>query len=139
MKLELSSFEKALASLDEALAEYDRTQNQFVKDACIHRFEYTYELAHKLLKRQLEAMSATPAEIDQMSFPDMIRTGAERGLLANSWDKWKLFRDARNATSHAYNEKKANEVFERIPAFRDEAAFLLARLQERNSASRCAD
>lgn len=139
MKLELSSFEKALASLDEALAEYDRTQSQFVKDACIQRFEYTYELAHKLLKRQLEAMSATPAEIDQMSFPDMIRTGAERGLLANSWDKWKLFRDARNAASHAYNEKKANEVFERISAFRDEAAFLLARLQERNSASRCAD
>lgn len=133
MKLELSSFEKALASLIEALAEYDRTQSQFVKDACIQRFEYTYELAHKLLKRQLEAMSPNPSEIDQMSFPDMIRTGAERGLLANGWDEWRRFRDARNATSHAYNEKKANEVFERIPAFRDEAAFLLARLQERNA------
>ena len=130
MKLELSSFEKALASLDEALAEFDRTQSQ---DACIQRFEYTYELAHKLLKRQLEAMSANPSEIDQMSFPDMIRTGAERGLLANGWDEWRRFRDARNATSHAYNEKKANEVFVRIPAFRDEAAFLLARLQERNA------
>lgn len=133
MKLELSSFEKALASLDEALAEYDRTQSQFVKDACIQRFEYTYELAHKLLKRQLEAMSPNPSEIDQMSFPDMIRSGAERGLLANGWDEWRRFRDARNATSHAYNEKKANEVFVRIPAFRDEAAFLLARLQERNA------
>lgn len=133
MKLELSSFEKALASLDEALAEFDRTQSQFVKDACIQRFEYTYELAHKLLKRQLEAMSPNASEIDQMSFPDMIRTGAERGLLAQSWDHWKYFRDARNATSHAYNEKKANEVFVRIPAFRDEAAFLLARLQERNA------
>lgn len=133
MKLELSSFEKALASLDEALAEYDRTQSQFVKDACIQRFEYTYELAHKLLKRQLEAMSANPSEIDQMSFPDMIRSGAERGLLANGWDEWRRFRDARNATSHAYNEKKANEVFERIPAFRDEAAVLLARLQERSA------
>lgn len=133
MKLELSSFEKALASLDEALAEFDRTQSQFVKDACIQRFEYTYELAHKLLKRQLEAMSPNPSEIDQMSFPDMIRTGAERGLLANGWDEWRRFRDARNATSHAYNEKKANEVFVRIPAFRDEAAFLLARLQERNA------
>lgn len=133
MKLELSSFEKALASLDEALTEFDRTQSQFVKDACIQRFEYTYELAHKLLKRQLEAMSANPSEIDQMSFPDMIRSGAERGLLANGWDEWRRFRDARNATSHAYNEKKANEVFERIPAFRDEAAFLLARLQERNA------
>jgi nucleotidyltransferase substrate binding protein (TIGR01987 family) len=134
MKLELSSFEKALASLDEALAEFDRTQSQFVKDACIQRFEYTYELAHKLLKRQLEAMSPNPSEIDQMSFPDMIRSGAERGLLANGWDEWRRFRDARNATSHAYNEKKANEVFARIPAFRDEAAFLLARLQERNAA-----
>ncbi|MEM5522018.1 nucleotidyltransferase substrate binding protein [Sulfitobacter sp. AS59] len=133
MKLELSSFEKALSSLGEALAEYDRTQSQFVKDACIQRFEYTYELAHKLLKRQLEAMSANPSEIDQMSFPDMIRSGAERGLLANGWDEWRRFRDARNATSHAYNEKKANEVFERIPAFRDEAAFLLASLQERNA------
>ena len=133
MKLELSSFEKALASLDEALAEYDRTQSQFVKDACIQRFEYTYELAHKLLKRQLEAMSPNPSEIDQMSFPEMIRSGAERGLLANGWDEWRRFRDARNATSHAYNEKKANEVFVRIPAFRDEAAFLLARLQERNA------
>lgn len=133
MKLELSSFEKALASLIEALAEFDRTQSQFVKDACIQRFEYTYELAHKLLKRQLEAMSPNPSEIDQMSFPDMIRTGAERGLLANGWDEWRRFRDARNATSHAYNEKKANEVFVRIPAFRDEAAFLLARLAERNA------
>lgn len=133
MKLELSSFEKALASLIEALTEYDRTQSQFVKDACIQRFEYTYELAHKLLKRQLEAMSPNPSEIDQMSFPDMIRSGAERGLLANGWDEWRRFRDARNATSHAYNEKKANEVFARIPAFRDEAAFLLARLQERNA------
>jgi len=133
MKLELSSFEKALASLDEAPAEFDRTQSQFVKDACIQRFEYTYELAHKLLKRQLEAMSPNPSEIDQMSFPDMIRSGAERGLLANGWDEWRRFRDARNATSHAYNEKKANEVFERIPAFRDEAAFLLARLAERNA------
>lgn len=133
MKLELSSFEKALASLDEALAEFDRTRSQFVKDACIQRFEYTYELAHRLLKRQLEAMSANPSEIDQMSFPDMIRSGAERGLLANGWDEWRRFRDARNATSHAYNEKKANEVFARIPDFRDEAAFLLARLAERNA------
>ncbi|PIE13989.1 MAG: nucleotidyltransferase [Rhodobacterales bacterium] len=134
MKLELSSFENALASLDEALVEYDRTQSQFVKDACIQRFEYTYALAHKLLKRQLEMMSPNPSEIDQMSFPDMIRSGAERGLLANGWDEWQRFRHARNATSYAYNEKKANEVFSRIPAFRDEAAFLLDRLQERNAA-----
>ena len=133
MTLDLSSYEKALASLNEALVEYDRAANPFVKDSCIQRFEYTYELAHKLLKRQLEAMSANPGEIDQLSFPDLIRQGAERGLLPSGWDAWKLFREARNATSHAYNEKKADEVFARIPAFRDEAAVLLANLKARNA------
>lgn len=69
MKLELSSFQKALASPDEVLAEFDRTQSQFIKDACIQSFEYTYELAHKLLKRQLEEMSANPSEVDQRALP----------------------------------------------------------------------
>jgi nucleotidyltransferase substrate binding protein (TIGR01987 family) len=133
MKIDVSSFEKALSSLEEALIEYDRSKSVFVKDSCIQRFEYTYELAYKMLKRQLEAMSANPAEIDQMSFPELIRLGAERGLLANGWDEWKLFRDARNATSHAYNEKKANEVFARIPAFRDEAVVFLERLKARQT------
>lgn len=81
---------------------------------------------------KLELMSPNPSEIDQMSFADMIRSGAERGLLASSWDEWRHFRSARNAASHAYNEKKANEVFERIPAFQGEAAALLAQLQKRN-------
>ncbi len=133
MKIDLSSFQNALVSLNEALLEYDRAPGSFIKDSCIQRFEYTYELAHKLLKRQLEEMSPSPTLIDEMSFPDMIRLGAERGLLANGWDLWRQFREARNATSHAYNEKKADEVFAQIPAFRDEAAYLLRELQKRNT------
>ncbi len=133
MELKLSSLETAFISLNEALTEFDRAPNGFIKDSCIQRFEYTYELAYKMLKRQLEVMSANPGEIDQLSFPNLIRLGAEQGLLANGWDEWKSFRDARNATSHAYNEEKANEVFARIPAFRDEVAVLLHRLQARNS------
>lgn len=132
MKLELTSLDNAVASLNEALAEYDKTQSPFVKDACIQRFEYTYELAHKMLKRQLKEMSANPAGIDQMSFQQMIRSGAERGLIANGWDKWRLYRDARNATSHAYNEKTASEIFARTPDFRDEAVVLLTRLKDHN-------
>ncbi len=132
MKLELTSFKKAIQSLKEALDEYDKTQNVFVKDSCLQRFEYTYELAHKLLKRQLEAMSAAAEIIDTMSFQQLIRHGAETGLLLNSWDVWKKYRDARNATSHAYNEEKANEVFDIIPDFYQEASYLLAQLEKHN-------
>ncbi len=132
MTLELTSFEKAIASLKLALDEFEKTHSVFVKDSCIQRFEYTYDFSHKILKRQLERMSAASSEIDLMSFQQLIRLGAESGLLLNSWDIWKDYRDARNATSHAYNEEKAQEVFEVIPDFYQEAKYLLEKLQERN-------
>ncbi len=131
--LDLTSLENAVKSLKEALDEFNKNQSPFVKDSCIQRFEYTYELSHKMLKRQLESMSASPSEVDQMSFPELIRTGAEKGLLLNSWDVWKIHRDARNITSHAYKEKKADKVFADIPAFYEEACYLLKTLQERNT------
>jgi phosphoserine phosphatase len=48
---------------------------------------------------------------------------------------WKEYREERGATSHAYDEDKAQEVFESIPAFLEEAKYLLAKLQERNNAA----
>lgn len=68
-----------------------------------------------------------------MSFPELIRTGAEKGLLLNSWDVWKIHRDARNIASHAYNERKADKVFADIPAFYEEACYLFKTLRERNT------
>ena len=133
MKLDLSSFDQALVLLDEALREWDRAPSSFVKDSCIQRFKYSYELAWKMLKRQLTLMLPTPVNVDQLSFQDMVRQGAERGLLMSSWDKWSLYRNARNATSHAYNQRKAEEVFAQIAGFAEEARFLLGRLRERQT------
>lgn len=134
--LDLSSFQKAIRSLEEALNELTKQQsNLFVRDATIQRFEYTYELAHKMLKRYLEMTEANADEIDQMSFSHLIRTGAEKGLLQNSWDVWSSYRTARNLTSHAYNEAKAVEVCQVIPQFLQEAVFLINQLQKRISES----
>ena len=132
MTLQIVSLENAVKSLKIACDEFEKTQSVFVKDACIQRFEYTYELSDKLLKRQLEAMSSSAEIIDTMSFQQRIRHGAETGLLLNSWDVWKKYRDARNATSHAYNEEKANEIFEIIPDFYQEAKYLLEQLAKHN-------
>lgn len=133
-KLDFSSLIKAVASLDEAVSEYEKNiNNKFVRDAMIQRFEYTYELSHKMLKRYLAMTEPSAEEIDQMAFPTLIRTGSERGILLQGWDKWKVFRDARNLTSHTYNENKAMQVCEIIPEFLKNAKHLLVELQGRTT------
>ncbi|MBI5448401.1 MAG: nucleotidyltransferase substrate binding protein [Gammaproteobacteria bacterium] len=132
MKLDLSPFENALQSLDKVLKEYKKNSNEFMRDACIQRFEYCYELSWKMLKRFLETTSPGINLIDELSFPDLIRVSNEKNLLRSDWEKWKIYRDARNATSHAYNEKKAKEVFSVIPDFYLEAEFLLNNLKKGN-------
>ncbi len=130
--IDISSLRQALATLDEALTAHARApEDKFIRDACIQRFEYSYELTHKMLRRYLEATE--PAEVHQLSFPNLIRLGYERGLLEQSWDVWTKFRDARNATSHAYDEAKASDVVEKIPSFAAAARFMAQQIEARQN------
>ena len=134
--LDVSSLDKAVRSLSVALTAYEKNKDDlFVRDASIQRFEYTYELCHKMLKRYLEMTEPNAEDIDQMSFSALIRTGSERGLLLNGWDEWNKYRYARNLTSHTYNEAKAIEVCDTIPPFLNNAEYLLKTLKERIAAS----
>lgn len=136
MKLDLSSLEKALAALAEVLAARKAEPgNGFVLDACIQRFEFTYELCWKMLRRHLENTEAAAESIDAMSFPELIRMGSERGLLRSGWDRWKVWREARNATSHTYDALKAQKVAGVVPDFFEEARFLLEALTRAQEAS----
>lgn len=129
--LSIAPFEKAIVSLEQALDRHAQdTSDDLIRDACIQRFEFTYELAHKMLKRFLEATSANPDEFDNMAFQDLIRSGNERGLLRSDWSRWKDYRTARGTTSHTYDEAKAREVFAIVPDFLSEARFLRDRLRE---------
>jgi nucleotidyltransferase substrate binding protein (TIGR01987 family) len=130
--IDTASLIKALQTLDVALEALARAPaDAFIRDASIKRFEYSYELSHKLLRRYLEA--SEPEGVSELSFPKLIRLGYERGLLAESWDVWEGFRDARNTTSHAYNEAKARDVVDKIPAFAKAARFLAAQMEGRQS------
>ena len=130
--LDLTSFEKALLRLQEALQAYaGAPSNTLYRDATIQRFEFTYEVAHKMLKRYLEMTAPNPAEIDEMAFADMIRTGSEQGLLRSGWDKWKDYRKARATTSHTCDEAKAMEVAAIIPDILSEAQSLFDELRKR--------
>ncbi len=130
--LDLSSLRDALASLRRALVRWqpDRTDEE-IRDACIQRFEYCFELSWKMLKRRLELDVPDATGVDAMSYRELIRSGAERGLIADA-AAWMLYRDKRNTTSHAYNAARAAEVAAVIPAFEADAQGLLALLQTRN-------
>lgn len=126
MSLDLSSLEKAIAALEEVLAARKAEPgNGFILDSCIQRFEFTYELCWKMLRRHLENTEPAAQPVDAMEFPDLIRTGSERGLLRSGWDRWKVWREARNATSHTYDSTKAQKVAAVVPEFFEEARFLL--------------
>ena len=130
LALDLTSFQLALASLRRAVVRWEASQGQDeeLRDACIQRFGDTFELSWKMLKRRLELDLPDAHTVDAMSFCDLVRTGAERGLLREG-GAWMVFRDKRNITSHTYNAAKAAEVAAVIPSFALQAADLLARLQ----------
>lgn len=131
--LDLTSFEYVLQRFSEALQAYNSApQNTLYRDACIQRFEFSYELSHKMLKRYLEMTSANPTEIDELAFPNLIRSGNEQGLLLHDWEQWKNYRKARSITSHTYDETKAMEVIALLPDFLLEAQALLQELKKRN-------
>lgn len=131
-KPDLSAFEKAIQRLDEGFQRYqqDITDTQ-IRDGLIQRFEFTYELSHRMLKRYLEFASATPEQFDRMAFQDLIRSGNEQGLLLGEWPHWKRYRDMRSKTSHTYDEVVALSVVAGIPDFLEEARFLREKLRER--------
>lgn len=140
IKLDTSSLTDAINQLEISLKYYDSDVVQSdpglilqLRAAAIQAFEFTYELSWKMLKRYLEMTAPNPAEIDEMSFPTLIRTGCEQGLLLSDVAAWKIFREERGITSHTYNQKKAKDVFEKIPLFLKDAKYLLAKLQERTT------
>ena len=136
MAIDLTSLINAVARLEEGQARYltDVSDRQ-IRDGLIQRFEFTYDLSHKMLKRILAESSGTAETIEQMSFPALIRTASAQGLLLSEWAQWKLYRDDRNITSHTYDEEKALKVAAGIPAFLAEAQFLRDRLLDRTSAA----
>ena len=85
-RLDLTPLNNAVNRLAEGLARYakDVTDTQ-IRDGLIQRFEFTYEISHKMLKRYLEAISPSPGSVDAMAFSDLIRTGSEQGLLLSDW------------------------------------------------------
>ena len=141
MPLDLSSLREALTALETSLR-YLRSDlaadpalaDQF-RAAAIQAFEFTYELAFKFMKRQLEEIVAVPSSVDEMTFLQVVRAAAEAGLVSDV-SRFREYREARNITSHSYDRTKAERIAAELPRFAADVAGLLARLEARNHGDR---
>ena len=128
--LQLNSLVKAIQSLEVALTRWEATPtDQEIRDSVVKRFEYTYELCHKMLRRQLQEMSAIPTEVVALDYKSLIREGAKFKLIARP-DAWFAYRRQRNLTSHTYDESVAEEVAKNAIEFLEDARQLLLALQK---------
>lgn len=130
MQLDLTPLKIVVRKFKEAIDKYNEDKtNLFVRDSVIQRFEYTYSLAVKMIKKYLEVNGE---DVDGLSFNDLIRTANEKGLLVNNLEVWNNYRLKRNITSHTYDEKKADDVISAVHNFYNEVEFLYRELEKRN-------
>lgn len=133
MSLELEPFRSALRSLERGLVRHRlHPLDEELRDACIQRFEYCFELSWKMLKRQIEEEIGNTAEVDGYSKRMLFRVAAERGLI-DSPEPWFAYLVQRNKTSHAYNAQVAMSVASVLEEFFTAANAVLAALEGRHA------
>lgn len=103
-----ADLQKATLRLKEAL---DQPPTVFNQDSSIQRFEFTFEMAWKLMK------SITTIDGLKAASPrQAIRQAATIGMIDNP-KTWFDFLKKRNLTVHTYEEKIAQEVYQSAKKF----------------------
>ena len=131
--IDLSALRRALGWLIEALALWHAQPpgsvlKPHLRSAVIQSFEFTYELALRNLRRVLIERAGSADRIIDLSFNDLLRSAADAGLLPDP-AAWRVWRELRNATRHAYDEAKAEQVARDAELFCADAQALLAALE----------
>ena len=139
MPLELDSLRNSTRSLTDLLAvsENDARMGQFsdverngIRSGVIQNFEVTYELSWKLMARWLNTYIGA-GTADGVTRRHLFRLAAENRLITDV-DMWMQHHEARNATSHIYDEERAVQVYRATREFAHDARRLLKALEERN-------
>ncbi len=124
MSISVHELTKAVSSLEEALTLFanaapDSIEKKAFRDACIQRFEFSVELAWKVSVKVMGA-NTTAAKI-------AVREMARNNLIPDP-QVWFDFIEARNETSHSYDENVAKKILEVAKKFPPEAHKLLIEL-----------
>ena len=99
----LKSFEKALIQLGDALEE---SESPIVRDACLQRFEFSYELLWKTLKIFLEEIHGVRAVSPRQVFKEAFALS----IIDEELTFVEMI-ESRNTLSHTYNEEQAAKIY----------------------------
>ena len=117
--LKQEQFEKALMQLQKALA---APKSEYLRDAVIQRFEFTYELAWKALKAYLATQ-----DLQVLSPKETLKVAFQQGLIDDG-SAWSELHFKRNLTTHTYDEALAEEIYMYL---KNSGVFLFVTLQEK--------
>lgn len=109
-KQRFSNFSRALLLLREAMEQDLASLKQLEKEGIIQRFEYTFELAWKVLKDKMEFDGIV---LDQIS-PKAVVRQAFASKYINDPDTWLRMIGDRNLMSHTYDFVKFEAVIQSI-------------------------
>lgn len=128
----ISALENAHKRLCDVLKIFVENENDdIVRDSVIQRFEFTYSIVLKTLKKYFEGVAFVMEDVQQMTFNQVIRVANQLDLLHFELDKWTEFRQMRNLTSHTYDEEVARKVVAVVPDFCEEVGYLLKQLRSK--------
>lgn len=100
-------FYNALNRLEEALKE---EPIDIIIDGVLHRFEFTFELAWKVIKSYLEYMGV----VEKTGSPrETIQNGFKQGLIVDG-EGWIEMMLSRNSLSHLYDEEESRLIYDNI-------------------------
>lgn len=109
LELKYEAFSKALFRLKEAIDLYEKEENAVLLDGTIQRFEFTIELAWKLLKEYLSY-----EKLGDFNSPRAtVKESYKQGIISDG-ETWLDMLDDRNLTSHTYDEETAEEIYKNI-------------------------
>lgn len=108
-KQRYSNFEKALARLTEAIRENEGTESNLIKEGIIQRFEFTHELAWKVLKDFLNFEGYREISGSRSASRKAFSIG-----LIDHGEIWMDMIESRNNTVHTYQDNILEHEFDKI-------------------------
>ncbi len=106
----LSNYNKALSKLSEAVSlNQKRELSELEKQGLIQAFEYTHELAWKVMQDYLIYQGYTEIRGSRDATREAFRVE-----IISDGDNWMEMIKKRNLTSHTYNEETSEEIYQNI-------------------------
>ena len=108
-KQRFTNFEKAFLQLKQAVDSYDDHAEALIKEGIIQRFEFTHELAWKVMKDYLEYEG-----YQNITGPRSATRGFFNLDLITDGQTWMDMIESRNKTVHTYHENILQQEYSKV-------------------------